>query len=79
MLDTDRGKYQHREFHSSPETLGVRCHMCPHLACIEREKARVHRWGYYCDALHRRFTFKELYGISKEECPEHREIRRRFR
>ena len=79
MLDTDRSKFQHPEKRSSPETPGTRCHMCRLLTCKEKKQAKLHRWTYYCNALHREFTFKELYGISKEECPEHREIRRRFR
>lgn len=68
-----------REPHSTPETYGTRCDMCPRLSCIEREGARVHRWGYYCDALHRRMRLADLYAVTKAECPEHRDIRRRFR
>ena len=67
------------EPHSTPETRGTRCDGCGHLSCIENDRARVHRWGYYCDALFRRMTLKELYAVTKAECPEHREVRRRFR
>ena len=77
MLDSDR-HHARREPHSSPETIGTRCHMCEHLSCIEREKAKLHRWHYYCHLLRRRFTFKELYEITKFDCPEQREIKRRY-
>jgi len=69
----------HFEPHSSPETMGTRCHMCPHLSCIERENARIHRWHYYCEKLRKRYTIKELYEIKKSDCPIGREIRRRFK
>ena len=78
MLEKEKAPYR-PEPHSSPETMGTRCHMCPHLSCIEQERARIHRWAYYCEAMRKRFTFKELYAITKEECPEGREIRRKFK
>ena len=78
MLDKDKA-VRRPEPHSSPETMGTRCDMCPHLSCIEKEKARIHKWAYYCEAMHRRFGFKELYAITEEECPEHRKIRRKFK
>lgn len=67
------------EVHTTPELYGVRCDCCEHLSCIEQPGARIHRWMYYCDALRRRFKLKELYAITRDECPAHREIRRRFR
>jgi hypothetical protein len=68
---------KHPEPHSTPETAGTRCNMCEHLSCIEQPGAKVHRWAYYCRLLYRRMTFKDLYAITKEECPEHRDLRRR--
>ncbi|MBQ9002150.1 MAG: hypothetical protein IJ087_09885 [Eggerthellaceae bacterium] len=78
MLDSDTWALR-PEPHSSPETRGTRCDNCPHLSCIPQEGAGLHRWMYYCSRLHRRFTFKELYAITKRECPEGREIHRRFK
>ena len=65
------------EKHSSPETMGTRCDGCIHLFCYERDKAKLHRWHYHCDALSRNLSLKELYAMSAEECPEHRGIKRR--
>lgn len=75
MIENERYA-RRREPHSSPETMGTRCDNCPHLSCIERPAAKVHRWHYYCQQLRRDMEFKELYAITEEECPEHREIRR---
>lgn len=79
MLD-DFGTWAlHPEPHYTPETLGTRCDNCPHLSCIPQEGARIHKWAYYCGRLRKRFTYKQLYAITKKECPEGREIRRRFK
>ena len=67
------------EPHTTPELFGIRCDGCEHLSCIEQPGAKLHRWAYYCGALRRRFTLKELYSVSVDECPAHREVRRRFR
>lgn len=67
------------EPHSTPETANTRCDGCPHLSCIPQEGARLHKWAYYCDAMHRRFTFKELFAIGIDDCPEHKTIRRKLR
>ena len=78
MLESDR-QHTRRELHSCPETMGTRCDGCLHLSCIERPTAKLHRWNYYCDLLHKRMSQKDLYSITVEMCPEHREIRRRFK
>lgn len=65
------------ERHSTPEILGTRCDGCEFLSCIEREKARVHRWSYYCEKLTKRMTCKQLSSIKAKDCPVHRLIRRR--
>lgn len=67
------------EPHSTPETMGTRCHMCEHLSCIERPTAKLHRWSYYCELMRKRMEQKDLYSITVETCPEHRKMRRRIR
>ena len=66
------------EVHSTPETMGTRCNGCRFLTCIEQERSRLHPWRYYCEALHRNLEFKQLFEISKKECPEHRDLRGRW-
>lgn len=46
---------------------------------FEEPKIDRYRWAYYCDALRKRFKLKELYAITRDECPEGREIRRKFK
>ena len=65
------------QLHFTPETRNTRCDMCPELDCIEQKGARVHKWMYYCAKLNRRMTFKELYEITKDECPLKRSLKRR--
>lgn len=67
------------EPHSTPETFGTRCDGCEHLAAIAQEGARVHKWAYYCDRMKKRFSFKQLYAIGIDDCPEHKALRRKFR
>ena len=67
------------EPHTTPELYGIRCDGCEHMSCIPQDGAKLHRWAYYCDALRRRFKLKELYAITRDECPEGREIRRKFK
>ena len=75
---------RHPEPHSTPETADTRCDMCENLSCIKQDGARVHQWAYYCRLLRaesggkgRRMKLKDLYAITKEECPEHRDLKRR--
>ena len=78
-MANDLNTWAHRpEPHYSPETRRTRCDNCEYLYCIEQEKAKLHRWAYYCEKMRRRFTFKELYAITMEECPIHRDIRGRL-
>lgn len=69
---------RHPEVHSTPETMGTRCDGCPHLTCIEQERSKLHPWRYYCEKLSRTFEFKDLFAVGKRDCPEHRDLRRRF-
>lgn len=72
MLPTDRRAWR-AEPHSTPETWGTRCNGCPELACIESDRSRLHPWRYYCELLKKQV---DVYGITKAECPLHREIKR---
>lgn len=64
------------EPHSTPETAHTIHDNCPHLSCIEQDKARLHKWNYYCELRHKKMTHKELYETTSAECPEHRRVRR---
>lgn len=67
------------EVHSTPETHWTRCDGCRHFTCIRQEKSRLHPWRYRCEKLGRNFEYRELFGVTKKECPEHRDMRgRRF-
>ena len=67
------------EPHYSPETRCTRCDNCPDLYCIRQDKSMLHPWMYYCDAMKRKFTYKELYSITEEECPRGRPLMGRGR
>ena len=38
-----------KEPHSTVETWGAACDMCPALSCIEQRAVRRPKWRYYCD------------------------------
>ena len=65
--------------HTSPETYGTRCDRCPKLVCTEVERSRLHPWKYYCEARSKNMELRELYAVSQDECPLHRELKRRTR
>lgn len=66
------------EVHCTPETMGTRCDGCVHLTCIEQERSRLHPWRYYCERSGRNLEFKDLFAVSKKDCPEHRDLRGRW-
>ena len=61
------------------ETAFTRCDCCRHLSCIPQQQSRLHMYAYYCHAMSRRMTINELRMVTRDECPEHRDIKRRFR
>ena len=77
-----------QEKHTSGNLQGAVCNGCRYIYIRDWEAdtcgnprmidgRRCH--PYYCDALHRELSKGECYTISAEECPEHREDRRRKR
>lgn len=71
------GVWAHRGVpHSSPETYRTRCDMCGELTCKLDDRSRLRPWTYYCDALKRSLTIKEIHEMTKRECPLHRDLRR---
>jgi len=65
------------EPHTSPEITNTRCDMCPDMSCILQERSRLHPYRYYCHALSRTLSLKEVYAMTRDECPRHRELKRR--
>lgn len=66
---------------SVPDTLNTRCDGCAEFECIPQERSRLHPWRFHCDALHRELEYKELFTLTKQECPRHVDMRtkRRFK
>ena len=63
--------------HSVPDTAWTRCDGCAEFECIEQERSRLHPYRFYCNRLHRELEYKELFAISKEDCPLHVDKKRR--
>lgn len=69
-----------RAVHSVPDTLNTRCDGCAEFECIPQERSRIHPWRFYCDKLGRELDYKELFTITKKECPLNVDMReRRFK
>ena len=80
MSTTQFGTWGRRQpVRSTPDTMNTRCDGCPHFECVEQPRSRLHPWRFHCDRLARELEYRELFAISKKECPEHRDMRgRRF-
>ena len=65
--------------HTSPETYRTRCDMCSELSCKLDDRSKLHPWTYYCDALKRSLTIKEIHEMTKQACPKHVDMRKRAR
>lgn len=69
-----------REAHSTPETRGMLCDMCPNLSCIRQDKSRLHPYRYFCESSHSSMTLGQMYAMTTETCPDGRvRTRGRFR
>ena len=70
-----------RELHTSPEIAWSRCDGCEELTCAppkpQLERIGRGEWGYYCSALARHLTKREIYEMTMDECPKGRELKRR--
>ena len=78
-----------RQIHSDFSIENTRCNGCEEMSI---DKAWVLNGGhnrpsadgvvytpYWCRLLHRHLTKSEVHGMSKEECPKGRELKRRWR
>lgn len=77
MSGTNYGTWGRRApIHSTPDTQWTRCDGCAHFECIPQERSRLHPWRYHCGKLAREIEYRELFGISKRDCPVGRELKR---
>lgn len=65
------------EFHTTPETMGMRCDKCPNLSARKVDGAKLHPYRYYCEARHMNMDLRDMYAIKQDECPIHRALGRR--
>lgn len=71
---------KHKELHTTPELLNMRCDNYPSLSARKVDRSRLHPWKYYCEARHVNMELKDMYAVGKADCPLHRKLKpRRFK
>ena len=63
--------------HSVFDTMNTFCDGCGAFECESTGESALHPWKFKCSELDRELEYKELFRMTEDKCPRHREMKKR--